>query len=180
MHPVRTGRLTLLALVLGVLPLAACNVSVREGERGDEVDVHSPLADISVRENAAPDTGLPVYPGATPVKKGDDVEGANVSVNIPFVDISVAAATYESAAAPQAIVEFYREAMRGYGEVVECRGEIDFERRGGSRAPVCTEARSDGEIQLAVGAGDDHRLVSVKPRGGASEFAVVHVRTKRP
>jgi hypothetical protein len=63
--------------------------------------------------------------------------------------------------------------MRQYGDVLECRGEVDFT---GDR-PVCRE-RSSREIQLVAGEQRAHRLVVVKPRGDAAEFALVYVRTR--
>ena len=167
-----TTALAFAATLAATLCVAACDVSVREGEHGEHVDVRTPMADISVSTEKAADTGLPVYPGARLQRNDDGRENANVRVNVPFVDVQVAAATFESSDAPGKIVAFYVKEMETYGKVTECRGELDFQRSG----PVC-RGNNSGTIQLGVGAENDHRMVVVKPRAGASEFAVVHVRT---
>ena len=160
------------ALFAATLALAGCDVSVREHEQGESVDVRTPIADVSVRTDEPADTGLPVYPGAQPQRHNDGRDNANVRVDVPFVDVQVAAASFESADAPEKIAAFYAKEMRIYGDVTECRGELDFSASG----PVCKGSGS-GTIQLGVGTEDAHRIVVVKPRGGASEFAVVYVRT---
>jgi hypothetical protein len=41
---------------------------------------------------------------------------------------------------------------------------------------VCKEDLASRETQLVAGTEDSHRLVSVKPRGNGSEFAVVSIQ----
>jgi hypothetical protein len=162
----------LVPIVALTLALAACDVSVRDHDQGESVDVRTPVADISVRTEEPADTGLPVYPGAQLQRNGQGRENANVRVELPFVDVHVAASTFESADAPEKIAAFYTKEMRTYGDVTQCLGELDFRKSG----PVCRN-NSSGTIQLGVGTDDHHRMVVVKPRAGASEFAVVYVRT---
>jgi hypothetical protein len=165
---------------MGALWMSACGLDVREQETtgGKAVDVRTPLGAMSVETDVAvPDTGLPLYPGARVRRHADDPWSANVSIGLPFVDVKVVAAKYEHDAAPDAIVAFYRKAMSSYGDVTECRGEVDFRARSGTTRPVCDEGRSRRETQLVVGTEERHRLVSVKPRGTGSEFSVVYIQT---
>jgi hypothetical protein len=162
-----------------VLTLAACGIDVREQEaRGAKaVDIRTPVGELSVRTDVdVPATGLPLYPGARPLREAHDTSSANVDIGLPFVNLKVVAAKFEHTDAPEAILAFYRDAMRTHGEVVECKGEIDFKSRSGRSRPVCDERRSSREIQLAAGTEERHRLVVVKPRGEGSEFAVVYVQ----
>ena len=166
-----------LSIVLAAVPLAACSVDVRNQESGGraEVDVRTPVGGVSVRTDVDPgDTGLPVYPGARLVQNEiDEPESANVTVGAPWFGLAVVAATFESADPPEKIVEFYRAEMKTYGEVVVCRGDVDFP---GERL-VCREDSSSDGVQLGVGNERQHRLVDVTPRGGGSRFALVYVRT---
>jgi hypothetical protein len=170
---VRRARLILAAL--GSLFLVACDIDVKDEGRDKNVDVHTAFGDISVRSGeTGPETGLPVYPGAQPMLDEDNEhENADVKLGTSFFAVHVAAASYQSNDAPQAIVDFYKDKMSAYGTVTECKGEIDFE--DDSKHPVCTEKFSESEIQLVAGTEDSHRLVVVKPRGEGSEFAVVSV-----
>src|SRR5688572_13016980 len=72
------------AFVAAVVPLAACSVDIREDARDGEqkaVDIRTPVGAMSVRTGLdAPDTGLIVYPGATPLRDDDEPESADVSI----------------------------------------------------------------------------------------------------
>lgn len=160
-----------------MLLLAACSVDVRNGEPGGraEVDVRSPVGDVSVRTDIdARDTGLAIYPGAVP-RRGDDdrPESANVSVGGPWFGVKVVAASFESADAPEKIVDFYRNEMKAHGEVVVCRGDVDFPRG----RPTCREDASSRDVQLVAGTEARHRIVHVEPRAAGSEFALVYIQT---
>jgi hypothetical protein len=167
----------LLLAILVSVALNACDVDVRERGKEKNVDVRSAFGDISVRTTeGGPGTGLPIYPGAQPLHDEDEEPAhADVSIASPYIGLHVAAAKFESEAAPTAIVDFYKDKMKPLGAVVECRGEIDFE--GEPERPVCREDTASSEIQLVAGESqNDHRMVAVKPRGAGSEFALVHVQ----
>jgi hypothetical protein len=165
----------IVAVALAALLLVACDVDVKGKGENKDVDVRTPFGDISVKTGGdGPDTGLPVYPGARPLRDDDDdPEHADVKVKTSFVGVTVAAAKYESDAAPQAIIDFYKEKMTQYGAVVECKGDVEFE--GEPKQPVCKESSSD-ETELVTGTEENHRLVSVKARGSGAEFAVVAIQ----
>jgi hypothetical protein len=166
-----SGRI--LIVLMGALWMSACGLDIREQETtgGKVVDVRTPLGAMSVETDVeVPETGLPLYPGARVRRNADDPGSANVTIGLPFVDVRVVAANYEHDAAPDAILAFYRKAMSIYGEVTECRGEIDFRGRMGTTRPVCDEGRSRRETQLVVGTEERHR-------GTGSEFSVVYIQT---
>ena len=174
-------RITSFTIVLACASLtavAACSVDVREEDGGSgrkAVDIRTPLADVSVRTNVQADTGLAIYPGALPLHDGDEPESANVTVNAPFAGVKIVAANFTSDDTPDLVVSFYKNEMKAYGAVTECRGDIDF-RRG---QPVC-KGRVFGsrQTQLVVGTEDRHRIVAIKPRHAGSEFAVVYIRSQ--
>jgi len=175
-------RLMLAAALAGLLPLVACSVDVQEQDLGGgrkAVDIRSPMGNVSVRTGLeSPDTGLAVYPGARPLRDEHEPENADVSIGAAGFGLKVVATHYESDAGPDAIVGHYRDAMKAYGEVVECRGDIDFRGRRGAERPVCKRRMFSRETQLVVGTEERHRLVAIKPRGGGSEFAVVYIQTR--
>jgi hypothetical protein len=180
----RTNPLLLAAIVTGlfaaVLPLAACSVTVQEGTDADKkVDINTPVGDLAVRAGVdRPDTGLPIYPGATAIREEQEPESANVVIDTAWFGVKVVAAKYESSDAPETIADFYRLEMQELGMVTECSGEIDFKGRGNALRPACTDTgRFDG-IQLVVGTEESHRIVVIKPRGSGSELALVYVRTR--
>jgi hypothetical protein len=167
-------------LLAGAL-LVACDAKVTEDPKSDhkDVDLRSPLGNLSVRTSMdAPDTGLAVYPGAKLLKDDEeDGDSADVNISSPFFGLRVVAAEFASDDEPQKVVEFYRNEMKTYGDVVECRGNIDFESAEGVNKPVCKD-RATQEVQLVAGTEENHRLIAVKPRDNGSEFAMVYIDTR--
>jgi hypothetical protein len=164
------------AAFLGIVSLAACSVSVDEDHRDATADVRilTPVGQVLLRAGGEPETGLSVYPGSTPVRKHRKAEAADVTVGSPAFGVKIAAVNFESDATPEAILSYYRDAMRAHGTVTECRGNVDFRRSG----LVCRRNRLSRTTQLAVGTEEKHRLVSVKPRGTRTEYSVVFVQTR--
>jgi hypothetical protein len=165
-----------LAVALGSLMMVACDVDVQGEGKDKNVDVRTAFGDLSVRSGeSTPDTGLPVYPGAQPLRDEDeDPESADIKMGTSFFGMHIAAAKFASDDAPQAIIDFYRGKMSTYGAVVECMGDIEFE--GEPEQPVCKEDSASSEFQLVTGTEGNHRMVAVKPRASGSEFAVVSIR----
>ena len=164
------------ALIAALFLTSGCMV-VREEEDGKtrEVNISTPVGALAVTAgDKAGDTGLPIYPGAQPAQDdGDgDKERANVSIGTPWFGLHVRAAEYTTGDAPERVLAFYRERMKEFGDVTECRGDVNF--RNGR--PVCDPDRSE-DVQFVVGAEDRHRVVSVKPRRGGSQIALVYIQT---
>jgi hypothetical protein len=159
------------------VPLAACNVDVKKHESDGkaDVDITTPVGNVSVRTNvAAADTGLAVYPGARPLEDEHEPSNANVNVGNSMFGVKVTAAKYESTDAHDRVIDFYRNELKTYGEVVECRGNVNYR----SGRPVCREGRSSGDIQLVAGPEHQQHIVAVKPRGDGTEFGLVYVQTR--
>jgi hypothetical protein len=97
-----------------------------------------------------------------------------VTVGNSAFGVKVAAVNFESDDSPDAILNYYKDALRAHGPVTECRGNIDFRRSG----LVCRKSYFSRTTQLAVGTEERHRLVSVKPRGSGTEYSVVYVQTR--
>lgn len=165
-------------IVLASALLVACDAKVTEDPNSDDknVDLRSPIGNLSVKTSMdAPDTGLPVYPGAKLLKDDeDDGDSADVNISSPFFGLRVVAAEFESEDEPQKIIEFYRNEMQTYGDVTECRGNVDFEGSDGAKKAVCRD-QATREVQLVAGTEDNHRLIAVKPRGSGAEFAMVYI-----
>lgn len=170
-----------IVLVAAALTVAACSIDVRrQDDDKANVDIRTPVGNVSVRGNVdSPDTGLPVYPGAHEV--GRHGRGnADVRIGAAGFGMKVAAARFESGAAPDAVVNFYTDAMKSYGDVMTCKGDVDFRGRRGARRPVCKERFFNRHTTtLVAGTEERHRLVSIKPHRNGTEFAVVYIQTGR-
>lgn len=174
--------LTAAAFVALALPITACDIDVQKEEVDGKtkVDITSPVGNVSVRTNVeTPDTGLAVYPGAEPLRGDEDEpESADVTVGNSMFGVKVLAARFESSDDTGKIIDFYRNELKAYGDVTECRGDIDFRGRREARRPVCREKPFERDLQLLAGPEDQQHIVSVKPRGDRTEFALVYVQTR--
>ena len=105
---------TAAAFLAVVSPLAACSVSVDEDHRGNTADVRilTPVGRVLVRTGGLPDTGLAAYPGSTRVRVHREAEAADVSVGNSAFGVRVAAVNFESDASPDAILTYYKNALR--------------------------------------------------------------------
>jgi hypothetical protein len=170
--------LTALAFVVALaLPITACDIDVRKDQSNGkaDVDIKTPVGNVNVRTNIeTPDTGLAVYPGAQPLRDEDEPESADVRVGNSMFGVKVLAAKFESRDGQDKIIDFYRNELRAHGDVTECRGDVDY-RRG--RA-VCREKPFERDLQLVAGPEDRQHIVSVKPRGDGTEFALVYIQTR--
>jgi hypothetical protein len=153
-------RLVIMLAVTG--PLAACSVDIGGHDEG-----YSRQA-----------IGMPVYPGARPAAWAQPA-AAHVNFTGSFSDVWVTPREFESDAAPVVVLDFYREAMRRHGYVIECRGTINVRRRRGAETLVCVDQPSSPAVQLAVDRDGRHQVVVVTPRGAAAQFAVLSVHTRR-
>lgn len=164
-----------------IFAAGGCEVRSREADRRDGADVaiRTPVGAMTVQtgDSTVPETGLPVYPGARPLRE-DGEEQATVEIDTPIFGLKVAAAKFESDQGPEPILAFYREALAEYGEITECRGNIDFGRRGDDARPRCRSDRRSDEVTLATGTRANQRMVVVESRRSGSRFSLVHVQTR--
>jgi hypothetical protein len=166
-----------MAAVLPVIVLATGCAVEREEENGQttRVAISTPVGALAARTGEhAGETDLPVYPGAQLSQDGGDgdFEQANVAIGTPWFGLRVIAAEYKSGEPPERILDFYRDQLKSFGDVTECRGDVNF-RRGN---PECRSQPRSDQVQLMVGTEQRHRIVSVKPRGSGTEFALVSLQ----
>jgi len=192
----RAASALLAAIALSaVLLLPACSVNVKKNAQGDEkkVDIETPLGGIHVNEGAdARDTGLPVYPGAKPKEKDSshDSKSANVNISGFGFGLKVVAIEYVSNDPPQKLVDYYKEQLKKYGNVLECHTSkhsgdenvnlSDDERHNKTQSKQLSCEKNDGgnTVELKVGTEDNQHIVAVEPNGKGSNFALVYVKTR--
>ncbi len=180
-------RVTSLLAVLAVagLLLAGCSIQSRKSDekKGEKVDIQSPLGSLHVETNEqakAHDTGLPVYPGAREAATDDhDSSKANVSLGFAGFGLKVVAAKYESDDAPEKLIEFYRKALARYGAVVECKGgDVDLHVDKNKQAMTCSPSTHERDkTELGVGDESVRHMVSIRPKGKGTQFALVYLQT---
>ena len=172
------------AAALLALGLTACSMEVDKKGDGDEprkVDIQTPFGGLKVRTEVDPkEIGLPVYAGARQVPdERHDSSSANVTLGVPGFGMKVIAAKFESDDSSDQVLEFYRKEMKSYGSVTECNGGIDLKGDPGDQEITCkTGVGLRDKVELAVGKGSSHRIVSVEPRTKGCKFALVYLQMR--
>ncbi|PYX09763.1 MAG: hypothetical protein DMG88_04715 [Acidobacteria bacterium] len=186
------SRALLAACLLTLLTLPACSVNVKKGENGEDkkVDIETPVGGIHVDTNAnAKDTGLPVYPGARLKEKKENGEekSANVNISSGLFGVKVVALEYVSNDPSTKLVDYYRNQLKKYGDVLECHtshegGGNFVAHRGGedSKKLKCDDDDDGKVVELKVGTNQNQHIVSIQPAdsGKGSDFALVLVQTR--
>jgi hypothetical protein len=173
----------LVATMCGALLIAGCKISKQGDGEDKKVSIEAPGASLHVDTGTtANDSGLPLYPGAQEKHNtGEEKSHAHVNLNMPFLNVKVVALKFTSDDAPEKVVDFYRSKLGNYGTVLECKGggqDVEVGSGRGMDSPVkCDKTHGNSEdIYLKVGTEGNQHVVSVKPNGKGSEFALVYVR----
>ena len=111
-----------LALTAGV---AGCRINVDKDSNGQEktVQVDTPFGGVHVNTDqvSASDLGLPVYPGAEPVRGDDKHKSADVHLGFGEWQMRVRAVTYATPDSQEQVAAFYKKALARYGDVLTCQ-----------------------------------------------------------
>ena len=179
--------LRFLALTLGMGAWLTFAAIAQEGNSQDKsFDVRSSVGDLHIGPDAdAKKVGLPLYPGAHP-KHEEDNNPLNFGILTDSFGMTLVVAKYESNDPPAKVLDFYREKMKKYGKVIECRGandksESDTEVHDGGSKPVKCEGDNTGPVrELKVGTEDNARVVAIENPDSAKGtiFALVYVHTR--
>ncbi|MGD0469793.1 MAG: hypothetical protein ABSA54_15545 [Terriglobales bacterium] len=140
-----------------------------------------------------------------PKDSSDDKKSANVNLSLPGFSLKVVAAEFVSDDAPDKIIAYYNKELPKYGKPIQCHGgwnggqsglqsglqsklqsgiqsgiqsgQVNYEGKDDLSKPVACGNDSSGDaVELKVGTGGNQHIVSVKPSGHGSRFALVYVR----
>lgn len=132
----------------------------------------------------AEQTGMKVYPGATPLRnKNDESESANLQFSFGDYGLKVVAAKLRSADAPDKVAQFYREDLARFGTVLDCTAAetppTPAPKAKKSKVLTCDgdKPRRNG-VLFKVGTRDDQRLAEVHADGSGSRISLVHVKMR--
>ena len=183
------GSMWLPPALIGAMLISSCSVSVKKDANGQDkhVDIKTLVGGIHVSNDAdVSETGLAVYPGARlkPKDSSGDDKSANVNISGFGFGIKVVALEYESDASPAKLIDFYRDQLKKYGNVLECHTSSHLDvnmnfsdsSRSNSRELTCDSGHGNN-VELKVGSKENQHIVSVEPSGKGSSFSLVYVRT---
>jgi len=162
-----------------------------QSDRNRGFDVKSSVGDMHLGNDAdARKIGLPVYPGARERKHDEHRNSANLSLFTSEFGIKLVVLNYDSDDAPSKVIAYYRDKLKKYGKVLECRTSnrdrdvnpsTDKDDSQKSKELKCEGDQKGDTIELKVGTEDNQHLVAVSPAengGEGSTFALVYVRAR--
>jgi len=177
--------------------LAGCQIKERKDDEGNKnVTITTGLGSLKARDSGVDPaaTGFSVYPNSTLKPKTQHDEGqADVNIDTPWFGVKVVAVTYTNNDSPEKIWEYYKKEIASrYGKPLECRpGSPDLKKeKENSDDLSCWDKNnkehnrniklevSEDNWQLKSGTERRQRIVSIKPKGDGTEFALVYVVTR--
>lgn len=179
-----------LALVFGFPAVAQESASPHD----KKLDIRSPVGDLHVGSDAdASKIGLPLYPGARRRHDNEkDSDSGSLAIHTEAFGMDLVVAKYDSDDAPGKVIDYYRDKLKKYGNVLECHthehgGDVfadsDDDKNHGSKELKCEGDNTGPVTELKVGTEANQHVVAVEPRekGAGSTFALVylHLRGKR-
>jgi hypothetical protein len=182
----------LLCALCGYCFIAMLAVPASAQSHDDEgLDVKSSAGDMHLGNDAdSHQVGLPVYPGARERKHDENRSNANLSLFTSVFGMKLVVLHYDSDDAPEKIIAFYRQKLKKYGKVLECRtsrhdNDVDVNSDSDdskkSKELKCEGDQKGDTIELKAGTEDDQHIVAISPAengGKGSSFAMVYVRTR--
>src|SRR5258708_38419465 len=171
------------SLLLPASPAAAQNTNSDDEDKNLDIQLHVGK-DADARK-----VGLPLYPGARLKHDEENQNRANFAFLPGVFGMKLVVANCDSGDAPSKVIAYYREQLKRYGRVLECRTK---ESRGDVQSNVHTQDSKDSKqlkcdgdnagniVELKAGTEDNQHVVSVEPAetGKGSTFALVYVYTR--
>ena len=186
----RSAALALAIPFAVLLTATASNAQTQPTDSDKHVDIHSSAGDLHLGNDAEiRDVGLPPYPGARLRHDDESRNSANIAIATAAFGVKLIVLNYDSDDAPDKIIGFYRDKLKKYGKVIECRtsehgGDLHVdsgkEDGNGSKEVTCEGDNTGKVVELKVGTQNHQHLVSAEPseKGSGSAFALVYLRTR--
>lgn len=185
------SHICLLCVLMAVFLISTgCSINVKKNDNGDDkkVDIDTPFGGIHVNNDAdVRDTGISVYPGSHPKTKDnpDEDKNANVNISTSAFGLKVVALEYQTNDAPDKVIAYYRNELKKFGNVLECRTRghgysynTTNPDKGDSEELKCEGDNNGKTIELKVGTKNNQHIVAIEPQDKGSDFALVYVRMR--
>jgi hypothetical protein len=177
----------LLAATLAAGCSAGCSLQKNNSNGNDNVKIETPFGGIKVDtdESAiASSIGLPLYPGATRIKKKTDSGAGDVNVTLGRFQLRFKILSYHTADSPEKVIAFYRKGLASYGDVIECSNDRPVgnpvkTREGltcdhdGQHHIAVSDVPENADIELKAGGEGHQHVVSIEKQPDGTKFGLV-------
>ena len=188
--PIRLfARMQLSFTVFAVLLLLPARRAAAQNTTSDDEDKNLDIQFHVGKDADAQKVGLPLYPGARLKHDEENQNRANFALLTGAFGMKLVVASYDSGDAPSKVIAYYREQLKRYGPVLECRtkesggdvhANLHTQESKDSKRLKCDGDNAGNIVELKAGTEDNQHVVSVQPSetGKGSTFALVYVYTR--
>jgi hypothetical protein len=185
-RPIRF-RSALVAALAATVAVSGFAAQPQTSDADKHLDIQGSAGELHVGNDAdARKAGLPLYPGARLRHDEENSGAANLSLFTHAFGVKLVVAKYDSDDDPGKVIDFYRQRLKTYGKVIECRsskhdGEhADVDDDQPSKQVQCEGDNTGPVTELKVGTQSNQHVVAIEPREGhsGSTFSLVYVHTR--
>jgi hypothetical protein len=188
--PIRLfARMHLSFTVFAALLLLPARRAAAQNTNSDDRDKNLDIQLHVGKDADAQKVGLPLYPGARLKPDEENQNRANFALLTGAFGMKVVVANYDSGDAPSKVIAYYREQLKRYGRVLECRSKesggdvhanLHTRDSKDSKPLKCDDDNAGNVVELKAGTEANQHVVSVEPSetGKGSTFALVYVYTR--
>jgi hypothetical protein len=174
-----------MTMIVGAGLMSGCRIDSHKEGDNDNVKIATPFGGLQVKTNdaVAEGIGLPTYPGATLVKKDKDNGAADVNLSFGNFHLRVKAASFRSTDSPDKVTAFYRNALKRYGDVIECSnnkavGTTTRTAEGltcdnDHETHITVDEEMSKKMELKAGSKQHQHIVAIDPEGAGTKFGLV-------
>ena len=186
MWRIRSNGIAVLAAMAAIF-LSGCEVDTHKNGNSEDVKIETPIGGMHVKTNDAvvlADIGLPAYPGAQLVKEDKDSGSADVNMSFGKFQLRVKAAGFRTTDSPEKVEAFYRNGLKRFGDVIECRDGHPVGTPAKTAEGLSCDHHEPGNVhigddsnksklELKAGSQQHEHLVEIDPEGSGTKFGLV-------
>ena len=167
---------------------------------GDRVKVSTPFGGLQVKvktnEDAAESgTGVPIYPGATLIRKGSgkDSDNGTADINLSFgsMRLRVEVLSYQTVDGTDRVRSFYSKELGRFGAVITCVDEravgtptrtpegLTCDKDSNEKASGAGGGVDASSVELKAGSPQHQHAVSIEKSGDGTKFALIRIDLPR-
>ena len=147
---------------------------------------------VKTNQNAAESgTGLPIYPGATLVPKGngkdDNNESADINLSFGSMRLRVEVLSYQTGDSTDKVRGFYQKELGRFGAVIACVDEhavgvptrtpegLTCDKDSNDKIKVSASGTDASSVELKAGSPQHQHAVSIEKDGNGTKFALIRI-----
>ena len=185
----------MMATMVAVGMLDGCHAESTKAAGGEQVKVSTPFGGLQMKvktdqDAAGSGTGVPVYPGATLVQKGNqknDSGTADINLSFGSMRLRVEVLSYQTGDSADQVREFYQKELGRFGTVIACVDEhavgmpnrtaegLTCDKDSNDKVKGTVSNSDANSVELKAGSPQHQHAVSIEKSGNGTKFALIRI-----